>query len=66
MPTEIIVAGITLIGTLGGSFLGVAHSTKLTSFRLDRLEEKVDKHNNFMVRLAVVEGDLKAVHKIID
>ena len=47
MTPSIIVAILSLIGTLCGSFAGVIKSSKLTNFRLEQLEKKVDVHNNF-------------------
>lgn len=46
----IIVAAIALVGTAIGSFSGF----KLTSYRVEQLEKKVDKHNNFAARMPVV------------
>lgn len=73
MDTEIIVALLGLIGTLAGSFLGVLAASKLTNYRLQMLEEKVNKHNNIIERTFILEGqvtecqhdikDLKAYHK---
>lgn len=73
MSTQIIVALLGLVGTLTGSFLGVVASSKLTSYRLQQLEEKVNKHNNIIERTFKLEGqmtecqhdikDLKAYHK---
>lgn len=37
---EIIVALISLIGTLGGSLGGILVSSKLTAYRLQQLENK--------------------------
>lgn len=71
--TEIIVALLGLVGTLAGSFLGVLAASKLTNYRLQQLEDKVNKHNNIIERTFVLEGqmlecqhdikDLKAYHK---
>lgn len=73
MNSEIIVALLGLLGTLAGSFLGVVAAGKLTQYRLQQLEEKVNKHNNLVERTYVLEGkmeevqhdirDLKAYHK---
>ena len=52
----IITAGLALIGTAIGSFSGF----KLTSYRVEQLEKKVDKHNNFASRMPV---DLEDYHK---
>ncbi len=73
MTTEIIVALLGLIGTLCGSFLGVVAASKLTNYRLQQLEEKVNKHNHIIERTYILEGkmtecqhdikDLKAYHR---
>ena len=47
MDTAVIVAIISLVGTLGGSFGGVLVSSKLTNYRLQQLENKVQEHNNY-------------------
>lgn len=55
MQKEVMVALISLAGTIAGSFGGVLASSKLTTYRLRLLENKVDKHNRFAERLPVVE-----------
>jgi len=59
MSNEIIIAGLSLIGTLGGSLGGIVVSSKLTNYRIEQLEKKVDKHNNFAARMPVVEAELE-------
>ena len=59
----IITAGLALIGTAIGSFSGF----KLTSYRVEQLEKKVDKHNNFASRMPVVEEQIKVSnHRLTD
>lgn len=60
METEIVVALMGLVGTAIGSVGGILASNKLVNHRLNRLEAKMDKHNNFMERLAVVESKIAA------
>lgn len=55
MEPTIIVAVLSLIGTLGGSFLGVMQANKLSNYRIAQLEEKVNKHNNLIDRMYKVE-----------
>lgn len=58
---------ITLIGSLLGSLLGVLASQKLTQFRLEQLEKKVDLHNKVVERTYKLEGQmLEAQHDIKD
>lgn len=64
---ETIVIGLlSLIGTLGGSWMGVRQSNKLVNYRIDRLEEKVTKHNNLVERMTIVEQSTKSAHHRID
>lgn len=55
MHGEIIVAAFSLIGTCIGSWGGL----KLMSYRIEQLEKKVDKHNNFAQRMPVVENEVQ-------
>lgn len=67
MPTEFWVAALSLIGTLAGTFSGIVVSSKLTNYRIEQLEKKVDKHNNFAARMPVVEEQIKVInHRIGD
>ena len=62
-----MVAVISLIGTCAGSFAGIVASSKLTSYRLKKLEEKVDKHNSFAERIPVSNEQIKVInHRIED
>lgn len=58
MSDTVIVALISLVGTLGGTFGGILVSAKLTNYRLEQLEKKVEKHNNFAERMPVVESEI--------
>ena len=67
MTSEIIVALLGLLGTLSGSFLGVLATSKLTQYRLQQLEEKVNRHNNIIERTYILEGKMTEVqHDIRD
>ena len=67
MSSEIIVALISLLGTLGGSLGGILVSSKMTNYRLQQLENKVAEHNNFARRMPVIEAQIKvANHRIED
>lgn len=61
MSETIIVALISLLGTLGGTFGGIVVSAKLINYRLEQLEKKVEKHNNFAERMPVVESEIKHI-----
>ncbi len=55
MNSEVAVAVLALIGTLSGTFGGIITSSKLTAYRIQQLEHKVDKHNNFAERIPIIE-----------
>lgn len=63
MISTIIVALCSLMGTAVTTYSGF----KLTSYRVEQLEKKVDKHNNFAERLPVVEEQIKVInHRLED
>ncbi|MDE6149509.1 MAG: hypothetical protein K2F81_05370 [Ruminococcus sp.] len=62
MSNEILVALFSLIGTAMGTFGGI----KLTNYRIEQLEKKVDKHNNLIERTAVIENTIKIQDHRID
>lgn len=64
-PT-VIVGFLSVLGTLVGSLAGVITANKLTSYRIEQLEKKVEKHNNIVERTYVLERDLKAAYRLIE
>ena len=56
MTQEVMVALIGLCGSAMGSVLGVMASAKLTQYRIEQLEKKVDKHNQVIERTFRLEG----------
>ena len=63
---EIIVAVLALIGTAVGSLGGILTANKLTNYRIEMLEKKVDKHNEVIERVALIEHDSEAQWKRLD
>lgn len=73
MTDTVIVAILSLFGTLGGSLLGVLAANKLTNYRIEQLEKKVEKHNSVIERVyklekheAVVDEEIKVANHRID
>ena len=67
MDNTIIVALIGLAGSGLGAFGGVMASARLTQYRLKKLEEKVQAHNNLIERTFKLEGRMnEAEHDIRD
>ena len=67
MDSNVIVAMLSLVGTLGGSLGGILVSSKLTNYRLQQLENRVAEHNHFAQRLPVIEEQIKVInHRLED
>ena len=67
MNESLIVAVLSLTGTLVGAFAGILTANRLTTYRIERLEEKVDKHNSVIERTFRLEGRMtEAEHQIRD
>ena len=52
---EIIVAIIALAGTAIGSLGGILAANRLTTYRIEQLEKKVEKHNHLVERTYALE-----------
>lgn len=55
MTETIIIALLSFAGTIVGSLLGILAANKLTNYRLEQLEKKVEKHNNLVERMYNLE-----------
>ena len=74
MNNEIVVAVMSLIGTGIGSLGGIMAANRLTNYRIQQLEKKVEKHNQVIERVyelekneAVIEEEIEvANHRIKD
>ena len=68
METELIVAVLALIGTLGGFYFAnnknqAVMDEKIKDIKEDIkvLSDRVDRHNNLIERMAIVEEKLKSL-----
>ena len=59
MTDTVIVAIISLLGTLLGSFGG----TQLVKYRIEQLEKKVEKHNSIVERTYILEEKVKVANQ---
>lgn len=62
MPDTVVVAVLSLLGTLIGSFGG----TQLIKYRIEQLEKKVEKHNSVVERTYLLEEKIKVANHRID
>ena len=58
MSESVLVALLSLLGTLAGAFGGIIVANKLVNYRLQQLEIKVDKHNSVIDRMYCAERQL--------
>lgn len=66
MNSEVLCALLSLIGTLGGSLGGILVSSKLTNYRIEQLEKKVEEHNQFARRMPLLEQRLDDIEQDVD
>lgn len=59
---EIIISIISLIGTI----ITVWSGSKLTAYRIQKLEEKVEKHNSVIERTSLLEEKMKVANHRLD
>lgn len=58
MSNEIIIAVISFVGTVIGSFSGM----KLTAYRIEQLESKVEKLNTYAEHIPILDEQMKVVN----
>lgn len=73
MSNEIIVGGLSFLGTAIGSIGGILASNRLVVYRLEQLEKKQDKYNNVIERtykleerMTVAETEIADIRKDVD
>ena len=73
MTEQIIITAISFLGTALGTLGGIVAANKLTVYRIEQLEKKVEKHNNVIERVfaiekheAVLDEEIKVANHRID
>lgn len=66
MSDNVLISLIALCGSGLGTLCGIILSNKLTNYRIEQLEKKMDKHNTIIERTFVLEGDIKMVKQEIN
>jgi hypothetical protein len=56
---------LSLVGTLAGAYLANKKSTALIAYRLEQLEEKVNKHNSVIERTYELEKHEEVIEEKI-
>ena len=64
---EYISITVNAVVSIISVFGGILTASKLTNYRIEQLEKKVDKHNNFAEKIPVIQEQIKvANHRIED
>ena len=66
MSERIIVALIGVLGTFAGSYFTNRKSMALIMYRLEQLEEKVNKHNNLIDRMYKAETNIEVIQEEVN
>ena len=70
MTNEVLTALLALVGTIVGSGSGILISNKLVNYRIEQLENKLDKYTDksdeVIKELAVTKRDLETAFVRID
>lgn len=74
MGDELIIAVLSCVGTVIGSLSGVLVSNKLTTYRIEQLEKKLDKFTDsqdtfnvdLLERVIKTKASTKSAHKRLD
>jgi len=66
LKPEIIIAIITSTTSLIAAIVSIIVNNRLIGYKVDELAKKVEKHNNLIERMAIVERDLKTSFNRID
>lgn len=73
LPAEVVVALLSLLGTLIGSLTGIITSNKLVNYKIDemqkdvnKLQDNMDTYNKTVERVAILERDNETQWREID
>lgn len=66
MSESVLVSILSLFGTLIGSLCGILTANKLTLYRIQQLEKKVEKHNSVIDRVYALEKHEAVMQEEID
>jgi ABC-type lipoprotein release transport system permease subunit len=66
MNTEVLDALLSLVGTLLGTLAGILASSKLTSYRLEQLEKKMDALNTSAAAIPTIQADIKRLTQRVE
>ena len=62
----VLAAGVTAVFGFLGTYLANRKQTALMAYRLEKLEQKVDKHNNLVERMYRAESAIEEMKHIVE
>lgn len=65
MDSTITVAIISFLGTVIGTIGGIITSSKLTAYRLEQLERKMDAQSHIAAKVPLIEEKIKTMNRRI-
>jgi tetrahydromethanopterin S-methyltransferase subunit G len=66
MSDAVLIAVVSSCTAILSGVISGTMASKLTIYRIDQLEKKVDKHNGLVERMVVVEQSTKSAHHRLD
>lgn len=63
MDAEIFITILSFAGTCIGTITGIVINTKLSNYRIEQLEKKVEKHNDLIDRQYKLESQVQEIKK---
>ena len=66
MNIESLTAWLQFLGSIIGMVTGILVSNKLTTYRIEQLEKKVDKHNSVVERTYRLEERQNALYERVE
>lgn len=67
MKESVLIAFISFLGTLIGTLGGIVATGKLTVYRIEQLEKKVEVHNGIAGKIPVLQEQIKVInHRLSD
>ena len=70
MGAELVISILSLVGTTAGTITGILVSNRLSNYRIEQLEKKLDRYANnvdeMRERLVIAEQSIKSAHHRLD
>lgn len=70
MGAELVISILSLVGTTAGTITGILVSNRLSNYRIEQLEKKLDRYANnvdeMKERLVIAEQSIKSAHHRLD